>query len=159
MAVGHSDHHREYKIFFPPFLLNCKNCHSLPATLYSIQQSWLKRMHIRAGLPELLGCRTAADPHSVCCTSSGHRAAQLQLLPSAAYSLWTLLTTMSQLFCFCLPYTPLITLLLHQAGSSAGVNPEKFYSKGSIYCGGNYRKRKSNFIFCVAHSFINAIYF
>lgn len=159
MAVGHnSGHHREYNKLFPPFLLNCKSYHSLPVTLYSIQQGWLKRMHIRAGLPELLGCRTTADPHSVCCTSSGHWAAQLQLLPSSAYRLWTPLTTMSQLF-YCLPCTPLITLLLHQAGSSAGVNPEKFYRKGSIYCSGNYRKRKSNFVFFVAHSFINSIHF
>lgn len=109
----------------------------------------------RAGSTKLLCWGTAADPHSLHCDSSGNCGAQLQLLPSAAYSLWAPLITASQLFS---PfYTPLITLLLHQAGSSAGVNPEKFYSKGSFYCSGNYRKR--NLVFYVAHSFINAIHF
>lgn len=109
----------------------------------------------RAGSTKLLCWGTAADPHSLHCDSSGNCGAQLQLLPSAAYSLWAPLITASQLFS---PFhTPLITLLLHQAGSSAGVNPEKFYSKGSFYCSGNYRKR--NLVFYVAHSFINAIHF
>lgn len=139
------------------FSLACShNClstpchHSLPCSA-----GLLERM--QAGLPELLCWGTTADPCSLHCNSFENWGAWLQVLPSAAYSPWASLVTVSQLF---YPfYTPLISLLPHQPGSSAGVNSEKFYSKGSFYCSGNYRKRKSNLVFYVAHSFTNVIDF